>query len=417
VAAPASLLEAFARSAGVGRVDFPEAPVLPLSCASSEAQLREAVALAAGGEGRDAEAAALAASLEEGWLVEAQALGAMEAERLQAFLHSELPSGRFTGAVTAPDLAAALAQRCGFGADTPLSASTLGKFGQCAFQGFARTVLRVEQPESAGEALDARGQGSFWHAVVEQLVPRLRGEGLLGRPWREVPPALVEAALDAAASAFQEGFSVGHPRLFSLACERARWMVRRLLDAPHHGLPFAGLLPEAVETSFGRASSPEDWREVRLPASLPGEREVYLTGTVDRLDAGPGGVGVLDYKANRKRDAARELLTTDFQLPFYLHAVRARGEPRALHAGWLVLKTGEFQPFETAGGVERLLATDATARERARAEGLPNLANAVHGLVQRAQQGDFGARPSDCGFCPYGGVCRIGELRKEKGRW
>ncbi len=190
-------------------------------------------------------------------------------------------------------------------------------------------------------------------------------------------------------------------------------MVRRVLDSWHHGTPFEGLLPVEAETSFGRPSAPEAWREVRLAAALPGESDICLTGTVDRLDAGASGVGVLDYKASRRRDAARELLRTDFQLPFYLQAVRARGERRPLSAGWLVLKSGEFQPFEPPSGQAVLLATDAPTRERARAEGLANLPNAVQGLVQRARDGDFGARPLDCGFCPFGPVCRIGSRRKE----
>lgn len=413
VASPAAFLEAFARSAGVARVDFPDAPVPALSRVASEGEFREGVALATGPASEDASARALAQSLEEGWLSEARALGDMEAERVRAFESPDVESGRFSGAVTEAALAEALAQRYAYGPDAPLSASTLGKFGRCAFQGFVHTALRVEQPELPGEALDARGQGSFWHAVLESLMPRLVSAGLVGRPFRDVPAPLLEAALEDGARALEARFSVGHPRLFTLARERARWMVRRVLDAGHHGVPFEGLLPVAAETVFGRASAPEDWREVRLPGALPGESDICLTGAVDRLDAGPGGVGVLDYKASRRRDAARELLSTDFQLPFYLQAVRARGERRPLRAGWLVLKSGEFQPFEPESAQAVLLATDVATRQQAKAEGLPNLANAAQALVQRSRAGDFGARPLDCGFCPFGPVCRIGSRRKE----
>ncbi len=416
VAGPAGFLEAFARSAGVPREDVPDAAVVPLVRAASERELREAVAWAGGQKGTDRLARALLPRLQEGWLQQAQALGAMEAERVRAFVSPELPSGRFSGAVTDGDLAPALAQRYAYGPDAPLSASTLGKFGRCAFQGFAHTSLRLEPPEAPGEALDARGQGSFWHAVLESLVPRLLSAGLVGRPFRDVPSALLEAALDDGARVLAARFSPGHPRLFSLARERARWMVRRVLDAAHHGVPFEGLKPVEVETTFGRASAEEGWREVRLEAALPAEADVCLTGTVDRLDAGPSGVAVLDYKANRRREAARELLVTDFQLPFYLWAVRARGERRPLRAGWLVLKSGEFQEFEALAGQSLLLAMDGPTRAKARQEGRANLANAVHHLVGRSRAGDFGARPLDCGFCPYGAVCRIGARRKEAGR-
>ncbi len=417
VAAPASFLDAFARSAGVLRVDFPDVAVGPLATSGSEAELREAVAFATGPESTDAPARALLPLLaQEGWLQRARTLGAMEAERAHAFAFPETPSGPFSGAVGEAGLLEALGRRYAYGPEAPLSASTLGKFGRCAFQGFAHSALRLEQPEAPGEGLDARGQGSLWHAVLESLMPRLAHAGLLGRPYRDVPVALLEAALDDGARSLEARFSPGHPRLFTLARVRARWMVRRVLDAAHHGLPFEGLLPVEAETSFGRANAPLDWREVRLPAALPLESDVCLTGAVDRLDAGPAGVGVLDYKASRRRDAVRELLRTDFQLPFYLQAVRARGERRPLRAGWLVLKSGEFQPFEPAAGQAVLLATDAATRAQAEAEGLPNLANATHALVQRSRQGDFGARPLDCGFCPFGTVCRIGSRRKEV-RW
>ena len=416
VAGPAAFLEELARSAGVARVDLPQEPAVPLERAGSEGELREAVALAAGGGSTDPSARGLAHLLDEPWLVEARALGAMESERVHAFEDPDLPSGRFSGALGA-ELAPRLARVFAFSSDAPLSASTLGKLGQCAFQGFVRVALRLEEPESPGESLDARGQGSFWHAVLERLFPRLQSAGLLGLPAREVPAELIEGAIDDAAEAFLDRSSSGHPRLFALARERARWMVRRVLDAPHHGLPFEGLRPEETETRFGRADSPNGWNEVRLPGALPGEGDVYLTGAVDRLDAGASGVGVLDYKASRRRESLRDLLRTDFQLPFYLHAVRSRGERRALRAGWLVLKTGDFQAFESPGGIEVLLATDAPAREQARATGLPNLANAVHALVQSVRGGDVGARPEDCGFCPFGPVCRIGERRREAGRW
>jgi ATP-dependent helicase/nuclease subunit B len=417
VAAPASFLDAFARSAGVTRVDWADVAVPKLARAGSERELREAVALATGPDSTDGPARALGHLLEgEGWLARARALGGMEAERARAFEFPETESGPFSGAVGEGALQEALGRRYAYGREAPLSASTLGKFGRCAFQGFVHSALRLEQPEAPGEGLDARGQGSLWHAVLESLMPRLAQAGLLGRPFRDVPQALLEAALDDGARALQARFSPGHPRLFTLARERARWMVRRVLDAAHHGLPFEGLLPVEAETSFGRANAPPDWREVRLPAALPGERDVCLTGAVDRLDAGPAGVGVLDYKASRRRDAERELLRTDFQLPFYLQAVRARGERRPLRAGWLVLKSGEFQPFAPAAGQAVLLATDASTRAQAKAEGLPNLANATQALVQKSRQGDFGARPLDCGFCPFGPVCRIGSRRKEA-RW
>ena len=149
--------------------------------------------------------------------------------------------------------------------------------------------------------------------------------------------------------------------------------------------------PAAAEERFGP--------DLELPAALPGERPVYFRGTLDRIDRGEGGTGVLDYKSSKRRDRARaEVLVTDFQLPLYLLALRARGERPPFQAGWLSLRTMEFLPLDPdrTGPLETFLATDAATRSSSTA---PNLATAVHALLAEPRQGLFPVRPRECGFC------------------
>src|SRR5262249_8115255 len=99
--------------------------------------------------------------------------------------------------------------------------------------------------------------------------------------------------------------------------------------------------------------------------AVGGEAPVWIRGTLDRIDRGPGGTGVLDYKSSKRRDHARgDFLVTDFQLPLYLHALRLRGEQPPLRAGWLSLRNLEFIPLEDVDGgpLEALLAMDAASR-------------------------------------------------------
>ena len=187
---------------------------------------------------------------------------------------------------------------------------------------------------------------------------------------------------------------------------RTRTTLERLLRSGKL-YPFSGMRPAAAEERFGP--------DVEIPAALPGERPVYFRGTLDRVDRGEGGTGVLDYKSSKRRDRARaEVLVTDFQLPLYLLALRARGERPPFQAGWLSLRTMEFLPLDPdrTGPLETFLATDAATRTSSSA---PNLATAVHALLAEPRQGLFPVRPRECGFCSLGSLCRISERRAPQG--
>ena len=107
-------------------------------------------------------------------------------------------------------------------------------------------------------------------------------------------------------------------------------------------------------------------------------------------------MGVVDYKSRTKEvpDLARRLLVQDFQMPLYLLAARMAGFSEAREAAWISLHTGESVTFDQvlakAGiSADALLETGMEARERAREEGTPNLANAVETLITEAREGRF----------------------------
>ena len=398
---------------GVQERDLSSQPVPVLSEASGPdwAKVRLALEGAVAPDLRSDEADPVAAAALEhlaasAWLEDARTLAGIEAERLQTGAGLR-PPGAYSGRLgPAEDLVAAVNGRLGGSPAGPLSSTSLTALANCPFQGLSRKVLGLEPPEDGTEELDARGRGQFLHEVLEELVKRLLARGLTGADPATLPDDLVQQAVDAAAREHARCAPTGHPRLWALAQARARNTLERLLRSGKL-YPFAGLRPAAAEERFGP--------DLELPAALPGEHPVYFRGTLDRVDRGEGGTGVLDYKSSKRRERARaEVLVTDFQLPLYLLALRARGERPPFQAGWLSLRTLEFLPLDAdrTGPLETFLATDAETRASTTA---PNLATAVHALLAEPRQGLFPVRPRECGFCPLGSVCRISERRAPQG--
>ncbi|MFL5320619.1 MAG: PD-(D/E)XK nuclease family protein [Myxococcaceae bacterium] len=400
----------------------PLRPVPALDEVGNEAQLRERLALEvlAPSSLRVSTPEPGAKSLRESlgsevWFSEARALSRVEEERLAFFSNPDAEPGPYTGAVRDEDLQPAIRTLFRYGPEKPLAATTLERFGNCAFQGFLASVLKLEEPDEPGEEQDRAGQGAFWHAVLEQLFPALRDANLLEKRADEIPDELIDAALQKAVERSEKRHHVGHPALWKLSHERARAMVRRLLSMEHRGLPFEDHVPSATELKFGKKDSPEPWREIVIPAG-EGEEPIHLEGSIDRVDTSPKGTGIVDYKSSGlKEKKFDKLLTAEFQLPIYLYAAKVAGKSDAVAAAWLSLKDGEAKPLvpmiEKAQPFAHFLETTPEVRARARELGQKNLANAVHELVGSLRKGQFAIRPQDCEYCSFRAVCRISDRR------
>ncbi|HEY1417335.1 MAG TPA: PD-(D/E)XK nuclease family protein [Myxococcaceae bacterium] len=410
--APADLVQRLLAVTGTQERDLSSQPVPFLAEAPNPAWARTRLALEASvapdlrSEPPDpVAAAALEQVAGAPWLEHARTLAEIEAERLLVSAGLR-PPGAHSGALGPSDVVAAVDARLGGSPEGPLSSTSLTALANCPFQGFSRKALGLEPPDDAAEELDARGRGQFLHEALEQLVKRILALGLAGADPATLPEDLVPEAVAAAAREHALVAPTGHPRLWALAQARARSTLERLLRSGKL-YPFPGLRPAAAEERFGP--------DLELPAALPGERPIYFRGTLDRIDRGEGGTGVLDYKSSKRRERARaEVLVIDFQLPLYLLALRARGERPPFQAGWLSLKTLEYLPLDSdrTGPLETFLATDAVTRTFTAG---PNLATAVHALLADPRQGLFPVRPRECGFCALGSVCRISERRAPGG--
>ncbi|MDY7225263.1 PD-(D/E)XK nuclease family protein [Hyalangium rubrum] len=415
---PSAFLEEVRRLTGLKYEARSLMAVPPLDEVLTEPELRQRVALETMAQPRlrvtepDVAASILKRRFEdEVWYAAARELAHVEVERLHFFSNPSTRVGPHSGAVEGLD--EALRETFRFDITRPLSASALARFGNCGFQGFLTYGLKVAEPEEPGEEFDARGRGTFWHRVVEEVFQRLQKKGLLGKGLEEIPEEVLNEALADAVRYFEERHHVGHPALWQLAKERAKSMVRRILADERRGLPFEKYEPQGFELKFGPGADEDTWQNVFLYA---GKEAIYFEGKIDRLDKGAEDVGVIDYKSGRleERTLRKRLLSSDFQLPLYLYAARASGHQKARKAAWFSLRTGAAVHLDevlSPQEVEGMLSTEPEVRAKLKEEGGLNLANAVEDLVLATREGKFAMRPKDCGGCGYRAVCRITERR------
>ncbi|MFT3709624.1 MAG: PD-(D/E)XK nuclease family protein [Archangium sp.] len=336
----------------------------------------------------------------------------MEGERLRFFSDPKLASGVFSGRIDAGVLDA-LQPRLSYDAAHPVAAHELHLWGSCAFKGLASMVLGLEAGEAAGEEMDSATRGSFWHEILAELVPELDRRGVLGRQSPETRE-LVEKAVVTAARKTEQRSATGHPALWGIAREWAVTVIHRMVTDPSVA-PFGLARPKYFEVAFGNEKkAPPPLREVKIPAARKGERDLFLTGRIDRVDVGAGVIGVVDYKTSVRRNMTRDFLVKEFQMAFYLLAARELLPGSQVNGAWHAVTRNQLTPLTAAVrglSVNETLATDELTRARLEKEEKPNLANAVFKLVEKLRGGDFGARPIDCDFCELKRVCRISDRR------
>lgn len=179
-----------------------------------------------------------------------------------------------------------------------LSASAWQSLVACPYRFFARHVLELAEEEAVPEEMEKRDYGELVHTLLHRFHTR--------------HPRLTEATREA------------------LVEDLTR--IGREVFAPHRQASYLALgwqlrwerrLPAYIDWALEREASGYRWQagEVQVSRSLalPGGGEVTLYGRLDRVDTGPYGQAVLDYKA-RSRDSLRRGLQRpgeDVQLPFY----------------------------------------------------------------------------------------------------
>ncbi len=307
-----------------------------------------------------------------------------------------------------------------------LSASALEAHARCAYQWFLKSAAGVTEPARPKRDLEAREAGDLLHRALERGYRACHVAGLVpiggpadagGRQAEAVMLAETEAVLRA-----WQTERAGMPApLREAEAETVRVTVRGFVRDEAARAP-EGFVPVAFEHAFGleREGRPADAPPLRIP--LDGVTAV-LRGSIDRLDAAPGRLRVVDYKRSNRGDGFEELLepealgTRSFQVPVYLLAAEAlrRAEPERFPPGPLESRAAAFhllrrapdfrsRAYDDAG----YFALDPATRAERRAAGRPSFANQLEDRVRDALSGPYEVTPDpDCGYCPYGAVCRV----------
>lgn len=323
----------------------------------------------------------------------ALAVGAIERERREAVLAGR--PGPFAGAITGAGLERLLGQL-----PAEWSAHQLENLARCPFRFLLATGARLREADEAGLDIDARDEGRLLHAVLERWV---RGRAERGAWPPTGGPADRREASEVALAVFGEferNGKVGDPAVWGSRRGAVLARLARVVEA--EATRHDGLTPTLLEHQFG-GQSPVP------PLELTADGEtVRLQGRIDRVDAGPGRLLVIDYKSGSDAGRHRKLLApeafgvTSFQVPLYLLAAERALPGRAPAATYLLLRSAE-----------QLTAIEGRPDE-------PGLARAVVEAVRRVRGGALPIASRDCEGCEYGAVCRfqgeaalVGEVEAE----
>lgn len=257
-----------------------------------------------------------------------------------------------------------------------ISVSALASLVACPYQFFVRSVLRLGELDEVSEALEKSDYGALVHRSLERFHRRYPVVS-------ELSPATALAELDAIVC---ESFAAAEADNWLAVGWRLRWQ-RRL----------------GAYLEWQRRCEAEGWRwqAAEEPAAcslaLPGGGEVTLYGRIDRIDRGPAGERLIDYKTKAAKPL-RDGLAEDVQLPAYAllrdAAPAVHATPAAISALYLALDEESPVAVDCPG--------DVAASALAQGERLvAAMAAMQHGAALPAHGVD-----AVCRHCPASGLCR-----------
>jgi RecB family exonuclease len=302
--------------------------------------------------------------------------------------------------------------------------TSLETYAACPFRLFVQLGLGVRDPDAGELDPDVRDEGKLLHAVLERFV----AARVARRAW---PPTGDDADLAEARAVALEVFArfeaegrTGDPAVWAARREAVLARVARAvrMEAEAGG----GLVPALLEHAFGGgAAAPA------LELEAGGER-VRLRGRIDRVDASPERLLVIDYKSGRDPKPHEAKLEPEafgvesFQVPTYLlAAARALPGRSTLAATYQLLGAAErLDPVELDAADPRLATATATPTSTATETPTPtatatstptatatststSFAVAVVDTVRRIRAGRFPTRPGGCDRCPHRAICRL----------
>ncbi len=234
-----------------------------------------------------------------------------------------------------------------------LSPTSLETWFQCPHQYLVKQVLGVREVEDPEEIvqISAMDRGTLMHRVLDRFVRQALDAGTQprgGAPWSPADQERLERIIDEEFAEEERSGRVGLAGLWEAIARGVREDLMRFPERDHDRRRPGQLAPSACELAFGRDGAPA----VEIP--LGDGRTVRIRGSIDRLDEGPRGLVVLDYKTGKAGKYGK--LAADnptdhgrfLQLPLYATAARQRlGRPDAPTevAYWFITRAERYKPL------------------------------------------------------------------------
>lgn len=320
------------------------------------------------------------------------------------FLDPARPLTELVGMLAERDeIDAVIGAATGDAASRALAVTSLERFAQCPFKGYANVVLAARSRQEQGELPDAREEGSLGHAALAAAFDATRDE------WPRRPRD-VEAILSRGLPAAEEALAAAeaHAPLRAIARMRIRESVRAVLLRAAEDLDWDFAW---AEQAFGDGGA---WPVFEVGASTVAAGGLWLRGTIDRVDLAPGGAGarVVDYKrsASTARAATSSLGEAAVQVPLYAAvASRRLGAPTC--GAYLPMQARDLAalgaPRASRGPTPEQRVLALSSRE---APGVPSeIERRALSLVLAARAGRLAPLPAsaaECAHCDVSGGCR-----------
>lgn len=279
----------------------------------------------------------------------------------------------------------ALAELAGI---TEVSPSEIESYLSCPYKWFIGRRVRAQAPD---RVLDAAAAGGLAHEALARFYRELPG-GLPGRVTPESREPAMERAARIAEETVRSAGSADTLAGMALVGSIAPSVIA-LVGRDASFLP--GYAPARVEWAFGRGAD--------VPAVDLGG--VSLVGRADRIDVGPEGLVIVDYKRTHASTLSQIRASRLLQLQLYAVAASRALELPVAGGVYRSLKDGSDRGF-VLEGIGSFNRNDTLTRDEL--DGL--LSEAIESALAAAtamREGRIQPTPSDdaCAYCPAASFC------------
>jgi hypothetical protein len=181
-----------------------------------------------------------------------------------------------------------------------LSPTALEAWYSCPHRYLLQHVLGVRQVEDPEEIIQISvlDKGGVMHRVLERFVDEALRAGRVppgGEPWSDDDRKRLEGLIEEEFTAEAVSGRVGLASMWDAASRGMREDLRQFVAQDDRRRAQSGLTPAKAEMPFGRDGVPP------VEIGLGNGRTLSIRGSIDRVDEGPEGLVVLDYKTGSSK--------------------------------------------------------------------------------------------------------------------